>query len=359
MEGVEERIEKVWVPLAAMLNTIRAQIIFTTATMPPYMVCSYRMLLARGDFNIIRDSSDRPNVAFHFIPGYPEPFPPRRDYYYEDIVHALIRIFTAIILGSSTPDDRILVFFARTSTVQTFAQAHNYLWHNSTRSKVGLDATLAAWDQGSSRVLVGTTSLAQGLDRPNVRIVIVANAIYGHTTLTQMLGRAGRDGLPADLLFVGPHGTDKKPPRSSPNPSIAAQHSLNAEKGCQRQFSMAAMDGPRLQAYSCLDSPAHPCGNCAPEGVQQAAVHAVREAQKIHTRQVEVSAQTSRSNVRTSTSTTSLSAKSARSTESSVSSISSFPLSSQRAQNAAVEKNAAQAPKTVSQIVLVYYLLQT
>lgn len=106
------------------------QIIITTVTMPPCMVPLYRKLLGHNDFNIIRDSSDRPNVAFHFIPAYPEPSLPCRDYYYEDIVHALIRVFTSLILASTTPQDCILVFFPHTRTVQTFAESHHYLGNN-------------------------------------------------------------------------------------------------------------------------------------------------------------------------------------------------------------------------------------
>lgn len=358
MEGVEERIENIWIPLAGMLFKHPVQIIFTTATMPPYMVDQYRALLGRSDFNIIRVSSDRPNVAFHLIPAYAEPFPARRNYNYEDVVHALIRVFTALIVRSSTPNDRILVFFPLTRTVQEFAEAHNYLWHNSTRSKIGLNATLAAWDARSSRVLVGTTSLAQGLDRGDVRIVIVANALYGHTTLTQMLGRAGRDGLPSDLLFIAPYGTNTQPPRASNNPSHAAQHHLNAATGCQRLLSMVSMDGPNLPSYSCLGSVAHPCGNCGPEGIQRVAVLAVREAEALYNRQLLVSAQPSRSSRPSSKDT--LSTKSSRTASSSLSSITSFPTSSSRVHHKPGIENqdVAQLPN-VSHTPLAYLLSLT
>lgn len=356
MEGVQKRIDTVWIPLVAMLLKFYVQVIFTTATMPPDMVQSYRQLLGRYDFNIIRVSSDRSNVAFHMIPSYPEPFPARRDYHFEDVVHALIRVFTALITESSTPNDRILVFFSRTQTVETFAEAHNYLWHSSKRGKIGLDATLAAWDDGTSRVLVGTTSLAQGLDRPNVRIVIVANAVFGHTTLTQMLGRAGRNGLPADLFFIAPNGTDKRPPYISNDPSVAAQLNLNAEAGCQRRFSMEYMDGPGLKPYSCHDSTAHPCGNCAPNDIHLTTVLAVREAQKIQA-QMQNRARASDSNVRASRSTASLSTISSRAGASSMSSIESFPSLSPQAQNAGVDPKIAQGSNVRPSAIVCLHLL--
>lgn len=299
--------------------------------MPEYLLPLYQSRLGRADFNVCKLSSDRPNVAFHFVPAYAELSPPRRNYHYEDIVHALIRLLTPIIVASPTPNGRILVFFSSTSTVKSFAEQHRYLWHSSERSKIGLDATLAAWDAGHSRVLVGTTSLAQGLDRDDVRVVIVANVLYGHTTLTQMLGRAGRDEFHSDLFFIGPHGTNKQPPRTSPNPSIDAQHRINAETGCQRQLSMLLMDGPGLQPYCCLDGFAHRCGNCDPAGLQRVALQAVNSAQQVYSRGMQTNSQSSgsaRLNVRQSTSTTSL--LMSTSAHSSTSSISSFtPFSSE------------------------------
>lgn len=75
VEGVDDHIQNIWIPLATMLFKLWVQIIFTTVTMPPYMIDKYRQLLGQSNFNIIRVSPDWPNVVFHPIPAYAEEFP--------------------------------------------------------------------------------------------------------------------------------------------------------------------------------------------------------------------------------------------------------------------------------------------
>lgn len=292
-EGVPARREKTYKPLMQKLKDFNVQLIFLTATMPDYLRADYRQLFDRADFTIFSETSDRPNVAYHFEPASQE-LTQRvkndfKNYQYQDVVQELIGKLTTTIGNSTSPQDRILVFFSTPDIVESFAEEHGYLWHNSNRTHSGLQETLDAWDAHTSRVLVGTTSLAQGLDRDCVRFVIVSNVYYGHTTLVQMLGRAGRDGRASDLFFIGPHGADLQAPFVVDKPSVAAQHYLNAYQGCQRKFSMVSMDGPAHAAYSCLDPADHnrgdvqPCGKCAPtSALHQMLVSSVVAATAAH-----------------------------------------------------------------------------
>lgn len=293
LEGVPQRRTKTWEPLLKRLFAFDVQLILMTATMPHYLRSEYRALLGRGDFSILAESSDRPNVAYHFVPASEELTKKakthQQDYQYQDIVQELILSLLSLIQASETTQDRILVFFPTPKIVESFAEEYGYLWHDSNRTKLALQATLDSWDTAvQKRVLVGTTALAEGLDRHDVRYVIVGNVSFGHSTLTQMLGRAGRDGLSSDLFFIGNHGADIRCPPSTGNPSLDAQHALNATQGCQRKFSMISLDGPSLGAYECnsppdtSDGPAHPCGNCAPGNIQRLAVLAVVTATQAH-----------------------------------------------------------------------------
>lgn len=293
LEGVPARCENTWRPLMRRLFDHPVQLIFMTATMPEYLRAEYRALIDRPDITILCEGSDRPNVAFHFIPASVELTTMARaepkEYQYQDVVYALI---VSLLSFMQQPDNAvgcILVFFVSPDMVQSFAEQHGYLWHTSNCTKVALQETLDAWGP-QSPVLVGTTALAEGLDF-NVRHVIVGNVVFGHTTITQMLGRAGRDGLPSDLFFVGHHGVDTHPPLVTGKPGHDAQHALNSTAGCQRKLSMQSMDGESLEgleAYDCANPPStisgaiNPCGNCDPEGIHRLGRLAVGAATAAH-----------------------------------------------------------------------------
>ncbi|KAF7965750.1 hypothetical protein HWV62_42010 [Athelia sp. TMB] len=309
-EGVPGRIKNTWKPLFQMLRGHHAQIILTTATLPPYLMPQYRELLDRDDFNVIREGCDRPNVAFHYIPGYDTSqfeARPRENYHHQDVVLQLIRLLTAIIDRSLTPNDRIMVFFPHVKTVRSFAEDNGFLWHDSSRTKLALQDTLSRWQGGTCRTLITSMAMAQGIDHPDIRYLIAADVFYGLGAVTQILGRGGRDELPSDFFFIGPHGADQQPPPRTGNPALDAQHQLNAESECQRRFAMTTMDGPVVAAYSCLDEiegergVVHPCGTCQPDGIHHVGLLAVRAASREYLRRLQASSPLTASHKPTST----------------------------------------------------------
>lgn len=284
-EGVKARIEEVWDRLGEALFAHKAQIIILTGTLPRYLIDAYQKQLQRDDMNIIREPSDRRNNAYHSVVAYARSS--FESYHYGDITEQLIVNLTRHIEQSSTPDDRILVFFPSRDVVEAFGTAHNYLWYHSRCTKSAMADTLESWDRHDYRVLIATTAMAQGLDR-RLRYVIAANVVYGITTIAQMMGRAGRDGQPSDMIFIGPPTVPLDVDVPWHEDSILAQHQLHTTTTCQREVMMTSLDGPS-NTYQCLINGStavdiHPCGICAPQSpVHLLALQAVETARRAYT----------------------------------------------------------------------------
>lgn len=283
-EGVKARIEEVWNRFSPAVFAHRAQLIILTATLPRHLIADYQKQLQRDDINIIREPSDRPNIAYHSIIAYLRAM--SESYHYEDITQHLIAFLIHHIEQSSTPTDRILVFFPGRDIVEAFGTAHNYLWYHSRCPKSALADILESWDDPDCRVLIATTAMAQGLDR-RVRYVIAANVVYGISTIAQMMGRAGRDDRPANMFFVGPQNMPLDVNARWQEDTMLAQHHLHTTDTCLREVMMVSLDGPSL-AYQCLaDSSTavsvNPCGTCAPQSaIHLLAVQAVETARQAY-----------------------------------------------------------------------------
>ncbi|KAJ7589730.1 hypothetical protein C8J56DRAFT_1076612 [Mycena floridula] len=73
-----------------------------------------------------------------------------------------------------------------------------------------------AWRNGSTRWMVATTSLVQGIDRPHIRVLIFVEMPYGIVNLFQGGGRGGRDDELAYVIVLTTSNTQKPPPVQSP-----------------------------------------------------------------------------------------------------------------------------------------------
>ncbi len=113
-------------------------------------------------------------------------------------------------LGRSVSAGRAIVYVAtraRTRAVAVALRAHGIRagWYHAGRTDGARAKAHEAFAEGRHAVLVATTAYGMGIDLPDVRLVVHAQAPGSLEAWAQQAGRAGRDGQPADaVLLFGP-----------------------------------------------------------------------------------------------------------------------------------------------------------
>lgn len=101
------------------------------------------------------------------------------------------------------------------------------------------------WRDGQNGgLLVGTSSLMQGVHYDHVKFVIFALPPWGLVDLVQGAGRAGRDGKPARVIVATYQGLD--PPRPRDQFDSQCNRELSEwlhDEGCLRKVISSTMDG--------------------------------------------------------------------------------------------------------------------
>jgi ATP-dependent DNA helicase RecQ len=161
-----------------------------------------------------------------------------------------------------------IVYCASRRKVEELAQALvkegvNALPYHAGLDKAVRDANQDAFQQQDGVVMTATVAFGMGIDKPDVRFVCHADLPANVEAYYQEIGRAGRDGLPADTLTL--YGLGDMQLRRV---QIEQSETPDERKRVDRQrlnALLALAEAPRCRRQTLLayfGESSQPCGNC-------------------------------------------------------------------------------------------------
>jgi ATP-dependent DNA helicase RecQ len=143
------------------------------------------------------------------------------------------------------------------------SEGYDALSYHASMDRADREANQSRFQHGEAIIMVATIAFGMGIDKPDVRFVVHIDLPSSIEAYYQETGRAGRDGLPSDVLML--YGSDDIALR---NRFIEGSDASDQRKHMERQkldalLGLAETAGCRRQALlSYFGDSCEPCSNC-------------------------------------------------------------------------------------------------
>jgi len=240
----------------SQLTVLDVQKVFITGTLPVGLEeAFFREMSLPSHTIVLRAPSHQLNISYHIV-GYSkknsEPI---------SLISAAIRLLNR---HHFLDGRKIIILCPNISLADRIANRLGpCAISHSNRPEGTKDEKERLWFEGHYDIMVATNGFSQGVDAPNVGLVIYVDHGYGLINIIQGMGRAARDGNRAIGLYFRNLDASGYPTKSHNDYECLedAQRWLET-KQCRRLILSEVMDG---RAQSCTDLDAVPCDICSPD----------------------------------------------------------------------------------------------
>lgn len=232
-----------WKRLARWASDQEMQLYLLSATAPPTLqqklLDPYNMKPENTAF--IRSPTNRQEIGLHTIPVNGE---------------AGLRSLARALAKRLKEQERMLVFFNSCDEAERFSAENQCpVFHSKLpQGNNAKELNMQLWENGKNKMMACTSAFGAGVDKPNVRFVVIHAPKHSLMSVLQAAGRAGRDGTESHVFFTTTGKTGPPSPSCSDVDMRWQLGQLLYSDRCKVHQAMEYMDG-RTLAKECGQIP--------------------------------------------------------------------------------------------------------
>jgi superfamily II DNA helicase RecQ len=220
--------------LGAEMIQMGVQMIYLTATLPPRDEEEFfqAVEVPRGCVHMFRMATTRRNIRYQVC-----------EVTDEDATETICRLVKEKSEQYPAPAKIVIYGGSVNMTVALGEALGCATYHHQVDSRSGKARRMKELMDGSSRIIVATNALGLGVDIPDIRVVIHAQAPFKLRDYAQESGRAGRDGVASEAIIVHQPVEDGRFHRSWVSAEDEDVEEFVAGYSCRRVVMDRVMDG--------------------------------------------------------------------------------------------------------------------